>query len=282
MIVVTGATGNVGRPLVGALANAGQTVTAVSRGTTASLPSRPGLVPVIADLADARSLEPALRGAKALFLLVSGAGAHVDGPAVLRAAADAGVSRVVLLSSQAAGTRPDSVSHAPLAALEDALRSCGLEWTILRPSGFATNAFAWIPSIREHRTVLAPFADVALPVVDPLDIAAVAAQALTDGSHAGATYVLTGPAPASPRERTQILADALGEPLGFEELSKDEARAQLLRFMPEPVADGTLDILGQPTQEEQRVSPDVRVVTGRSAHTFADWARRNVDAFAAE
>ena len=282
MIVVTGATGNVGRPLVGALANAGHTVTAVSRGTTASLPSRPGLVPVIADLADARSLEPALRGAKALFLLVSGAGAHVDGPAVLRAAADAGVSRVVLLSSQAAGTRPDSVSHAPLAALEDALRSCGLEWTILRPSGFATNAFAWIPSIREHRTVLAPFADVALPVVDPLDIAAVAAQALTDGSHAGATYVLTGPAPASPRERTQILADALGEPLGFEELSKDEARAQLLRFMPEPVADGTLDILGQPTQEEQRVSPDVRVVTGRSAHTFADWARRNVDAFAAE
>lgn len=112
-----------------------------------------------------------------------------------------------------------------MASLEDALRSCGLEWTILRPSGFATNAFAWIPSIREHRTVLAPFADVDLPVVDPLDIAAAAAQALTDGAHARTTYVLTGLAPASPRERTQTLADALRQPLGFEELSKDEAQA---------------------------------------------------------
>ncbi|MFE7406534.1 SDR family oxidoreductase [Isoptericola sp. NPDC057559] len=279
MIVVTGATGNVGRPLVESLADAGHAVTAVSRGVTSGLPSRPGVSPVVADLADPAGVAPALVGAQALFLLVPGAGAHVDGPALLRAAADAGVRRVVLLSSQAAGTRPTSVSHAPLAALETAVRSSGLDWTILRPGGFTTNAFAWVPSVRAERTVLAPYADVALPAVDPGDIADVAAAALTGDGHAGRVYGLTGPEATSPRRRAEILGAALGEELRFVELGHDQAREQLLRAMPAPVADGTLDILGRPTPEERRVSPDVPAVLGRPATSFEDWVGRNLDAF---
>ncbi|MCK9795396.1 NAD(P)H-binding protein [Isoptericola sp. 4D.3] len=279
MIVVTGATGNVGRPLVDFLAGAGHAVTAVSRGVTSPPPARRGVTPMVADLADADALVPVLRGAKALFLLVSGAGGHVDGRAVLGRAAGAGVSRVVLLSSQAAGTRPGSVSHAPLAALEAEVRSSGLEWTVLRPGGFTTNAFAWVPSIRAQRTVFAPYADVALPAVDPLDIAEVAAAALAGDGHAGRTYTLTGPEPTSPRRRAELLGAALGEELTFVELGHDQARAQLLRVMPEPVADGTLDILGRPTPEEVRVSPDVEGVLGRPATSFAAWAGGQVDVF---
>ncbi|MCG3752309.1 MULTISPECIES: NAD(P)H-binding protein [Amycolatopsis] len=279
MIVVTGATGNVGRLLVESLTEAGHAVTAVSRGVTSPPPSRPGVTPMVADLADAGSLAPALKGADALFLLVSGAGAHVDGEAVLRAAADAGVSRVVLQSSQAAGTRPEAVSHAPLAALEEAVRSSGLEWTVLRPGGFTTNTFAWIPTIRAQRKVFSPFGDVALPAVDPLDIAEVAAAALTGGGHAGQTYVLTGPEATSPRQRAEILGAALGEPLEFVELDRAQAREQMVQQMPEPVADGTLDILGQPLPEELRSSPDVEKVLGRPATSFASWASRSVDAF---
>lgn len=279
MIVVTGATGNVGRPLVEALAGANHAVTAVSRGATAALPTQSGVIPVAADLSDATSLEPALMGADALFVLVSGAGAHVDGPEVMQRAHNAGVRHVVLLSSQAVATRPESVAYAPLAALEEAVRASGMSWTILRAAGFATNAFAWIPSIREQLAVFAPFGDVALPAVDPHDIAEMATVTLIDEAHAGQTYVLTGPESTSPRNRTEILGRVLGESLNFVEQSYAEARAQLVQFMPEPVADGTLAILGQPTAEERRVSPDIQHVLGRPARSFTEWAEQNADAF---
>ena len=123
MIVITGATGNVGRPLVEQLADAGHAVTAVSRATSAPLPARPRVVTSVADLSDVETLAPALVGADALFLLVSGAGAHVDGPTLLKHAEAAGVRRVVLQSSQAVGTRPGTPSHASLVGLEEAVRS---------------------------------------------------------------------------------------------------------------------------------------------------------------
>jgi len=279
MIVVTGATGNVGRALVASLTGAGHAVTAVARGIGAPLPAGRHVTPATADLSAPETLAPALAGAEALFLLVPGAGAGIDAPALLKAAAVAGTGRVVLLSSQAVGTRPGAVSHAPMAAIEEAVRAAGLEWTILRAGSLASNTLAWAPDVRAGRAVAAPYGDVALPVVDPADVAEVAAAALTGGTHTGRSYVLTGPEPVSPRECTQILGTVLGRPLGFAELSGEEARARMLSFMPAPVADGTLAILGHPTPEETRVSPDVARVLGRPGRPFADWARRNADAF---
>ncbi|WP_326558779.1 NAD(P)H-binding protein [Micromonospora sp. NBC_01796] len=278
MIVVAGATGNVGRPLVAALSAAGEQVTAVSRGT-ADPATPPGVRHRAADLAEPETLRPVLDGADALYLLVSGAGAHLDPYKILDVAKAGGVRRVVLQSSQAAGTRPASVSHAPLLRIEDALRQSGLDWTILRPGGFDSNAFAWADGIRDRRTVAAPFGDVGLPTIDPVDIAEVAAVVLRDRGHTGRTYELTGPAPVSSRERARAIGDALGTPVRFVEQSRDEARAQMLRFMPEPVVDGTLAILGEPTPAEQQVSPAVEQVLARKPRTFADWAARNIDAF---
>ncbi|MEV6348037.1 NAD(P)H-binding protein [Actinoplanes sp. NPDC051851] len=277
MFVVTGATGNVGRTLVSILAASGTAVTAVSRGR------RPVAVPDgvrhhRADLEEPESLGPALAGADAMFLLVEGAGANLDGPEILRVATAAGVKRVVLQSSQAVGTRPASASHAPLHAIEEHVRRSGLGWTILRPGGFASNALAWAEAVRSRRTVAAPFGDVGLPVVDPDDIAGVAAVAL-HGGHDGRTYVLTGPALSTPRRRAADLAAALGAPIRFVEQSPDEARRQMLGFMPPPVVEGTLAILGTPTDIEQRISPDVTEVLGRPPRPFAEWAARNIDAF---
>ncbi|MGA6156332.1 NAD(P)H-binding protein [Stenotrophomonas sp. NPDC087984] len=280
MIVVTGATGNVGRPLVEALAAVGEQVTAVSRRPTGTeLPE--GVRHHRADLADPGSLRPALDGADALFLLFAGEPLTGEQPVreLLETAGSAGVGRVVVLSSQAAVTRPQAISHAPLRSLEEAVRASGLDWTVLRPGGFGSNAFAWAGSVRTRRTVAAPFGDVGLPVVDPADIAEVAAATLRGRGHAGRTYELTGPAPVSPRQQAQTIGDALGEPVRFTELSREQARAEMLRFMPEPVADGTLDILGEPTAAEQRVSPDVERVLGRPPRAFADWAMRNIAAF---
>jgi uncharacterized protein YbjT (DUF2867 family) len=282
MIVITGATGNVGRSLTASLVSAGHVVTAVARGTSADLPSGTGIIPVAADLTDpsaVQSVAANMAGAKALFLLVPGVGAGVDAPALLEMAATAGVQRVVLLSSQAVGTRPGAAAYAPMAAIEDAIVRSRLEWTILRAGGLASNAFAWVPTLRTRQMVFAPYGDVALPAVDPLDIADVAAVALTGDGHLGRTYVLTGPEATTPRQRTEMIARVIQQDIAFIQVSPDDAREQMLQFMPAPVADATLAILGHPTPEEARVSPDVEKLLGRPARSFADWAQRNVSAF---
>jgi len=269
MIAVTGATGNVGRELVRILTEAGEEVRAVSRRPT----RLPGVRHRAADLADPPSLREAFHGAERLFLLVAG-----DDPAgVLKMAEEGGVRHVVLLSSQGAGTRPELYEHP--AAFERSVRASGLTWTILRPGGFHSNAYAWAGSIRADRTVAAPFADVALPSVDPADVAGVAASVLAEPGHEGRTYELTGPAAITPRERVAALGEALGVELRFVEQTREEARAQMLRFMPEPVVDGTLGILGEPTPGEQRVGPAVGEILGRPPRTFADWAAGAVAAF---
>lgn len=278
MIVVTGATGNVGQPLVRMLAAAGEQVTAVSR-RPLEVDAPEGVRHRQADLADPESLRPAFDGADALFLLIAGSGEDLNPGAILDAAKSGGVHRIVLLSSQITGSRPEAASHARLRAFEDTVRQSDPAWTILRPSGFASNAFQWIDPVRSQRTIAAPFGDIRLPVIDPTDIAEAAAAVLRDGDHAGRTYELTGPEPVSPREQAQAIGGALGTPVRFVEQSRAEARAQMLRFMPEPVVDGTLDILGEPSAAEQRVSPTVERILGRAPRTFADWAVRNIDAF---
>ncbi|WP_221348185.1 SDR family oxidoreductase [Streptomyces beigongshangae] len=278
MIVVTGATGNIGRPLTRALTEAGRQVTTVSR-HTAKVPD--GVRHVVADLADPAGLKPVLADAEALFLLLSG-DLHALGadPAdIIGEAAGNGVRRVVLLSTLGVATRPFGRTRIAMRALEDTLRGSGLEWAVLRPGGFASNALWWADSVRTRRTVAAPFGDVGVPIVDPADIAEVAAACLVDDRHIGGTYELTGPEVITPRRQTEAVATALGSPVEFHELTREEARAAMTRSMPAELADDTLDILGSPNPAELRVSPDVRRVLGRAPRPFADWAARNVAAF---
>ncbi|MGC9381471.1 SDR family oxidoreductase [Streptomyces sp. MH13] len=278
MIVVTGATGNIGRPLTQALAEAGRQVTAVSR-HPAAVPD--GVRHVAADLAEPSGLEPALAGAKALFLLLSG-DLHATGanPAdIISEAAAGGVRRVVLLSTLGVVTRPSGRTRIAMRALEDRLRESGLEWAILRPGGFASNALWWAESVRAQQVVAAPFGDIGVPVIDPADIAAVAAACLMEDRHTGGVYELTGPEVITPRQQTEAIAAALGSPVRFHELTRDEAKAAMTRSMPAELADDTLDILGSPSPAELRVSPDVQQVLGRAPRPFADWAARHVAAF---
>lgn len=271
MIVVTGATGNIGRPLTRALAEAGEQVTAVSRHAT---DVSQGVRHVVADLADPTSLEPTLAGAKALFLFPSGNPADV-----IRQAVDNGVRRIVLLSSQGVATRPFGTTRIAMRELEDTLKASGADWAILRPGGFASNALWWAESVRAQRLVAAPFGDVGVPIIDPADIAEVAKTCLLDQKHTGGVYELTGPAVITPRQQAEAIVAALGEPVRFHELTRAEAKAGMAQLMPAELADDTLDILGAPTEAEQRVSPDVEAILGRAPRTFADWAERNAAAF---
>nr|BFD88203.1 hypothetical protein StreXyl84_76040 [Streptomyces sp. Xyl84] len=194
-------------------------------------------------------------------------------PDVVEAVRAGGVRQIVLLSSQGVSTGDHT------SGLEDAVTRSGLEWTMLRPGGFHSNTLRWAAAVRGHRTVTAPFGDVALPTVDPADIAGVAAAALTDPAHTGNVYELTGPAAVSPREQTAAIGAALGEPVRFAEQSRSEARAEMARFMPEPLVERTLDILGAPSPGLRRVGPDVERLLGRPPRTIAQWAARNDAAF---
>jgi uncharacterized protein YbjT (DUF2867 family) len=270
MIVVAGATGNVGRPLVAALAAAGESVIAVSRGE-AEFPA--GVVHRKADLAEPDTLGAAFAGADRLFLLIRDMALDVR-PAV-KAAAAAGIGRIVLLSSEIAHTRKDDSQL----AFEDAVRESGLEWTILRPGGFASNAFLWTEEVRQHRSITAPFGDVGHPLIDPLDIAEVAAAALTEDGHTGQTYLLSGPALVSPREQAAAIGAAIGEPVAFIEQSRAEAREELLQFWPADIVDVSLEVMGNPNAEELRLTGEVERILGRPATSFAAWAERNAAAF---
>ena len=279
MIAVTGATGNIGSALVQRLSAADEKVVAITRGEKEiRLPA--GVEHRRADIGDPSELAAAVTGAQALFLLLSGEQGMAGVPAgeVLGAVRAAGVGRVVLVSSLSVASRPRPTA-ARILEFEALLRESDLEWTILRPGGFFSNAYAWAESIHGQRAVYAPFGDVALPHVDPADIAEVAAAALTSPDHAGHTYTLTGPVPITPREQAGILAEALGEPIAFREITRAEALTAMTKFMPEPVADETLSILGAPVPAELSVSADTEKILGRPATPFADWAARNIAAF---
>ncbi|MGW8686288.1 SDR family oxidoreductase [Streptomyces sp. NPDC055817] len=278
MIVVTGATGNVGQPLTQALAKAGEQVTAVSR-HAAAMPD--GVRHVPADLAEPQGLTPALDGAKALFLLLSG---DLHAPEarptdIIDLAAASGVRRVVLLSSQGVATRPLGPSRIAMRAVEDALRESGMDWAVLRPGGFASNALAWAESVRTQGMVAAPFGDVGVPIVDPADIAEVAAACLLDDRHSGGILELTGPEVITPRQQSEAIAAALGSPVRFHELTREEAKAAMTQFVPPELADDTLDIISAPNPAELRISSDVERVLGRAPRPFNNWVARSIAAF---
>jgi uncharacterized protein YbjT (DUF2867 family) len=275
MLLVTGATGNVGAEVVNALAAADQQVRALVRSDGA-----PGLLPgveaVSGDLNRPESLAGALAGVRGVFLL-SG---YADMEGLLAEVRAAGVERVVLLSgsSAASGDTSNAVS-AYMIRSEDAVRAGGVPFTILRPFGFMSNALRWRDQLKAGDVVREPFADVAVAMVDPYDLAAVAAAALVSEGHEGRIYVVSGPEALRPADRVRILGAALGRDLRLEALSDEQARAQMTAEMPVGYVDAFFDFYVDGSLDESQVQPTVQEVLGREPRTFEQWAAAHADAF---
>ena len=275
MILVFGATGNVGGALVRHLAGDGVPVRAVVRDPQrADLP--PGVEAVAGDLTDAASLRPALAGVTAAFLLSGYAG--IDGLAAEMP--EAGVERAVLLSSGAApsGDTTNAVARYHIAS-EQAVRNAGLAWTFLQPNSFMTNTYEWVPQLRAGDVVRAAFAEVAVATIDPADIAAVAARALRDGGLEGRGLRLSGPEALRPADRLRTLGAALGRDLRLEPIPDDVARAEMSASMPAEYVDAFFSFFVDGTLDETTVHPTVREVLGREPRPFAGWVAEHVDRF---
>ena len=274
MILVTGATGNVGSEVVSALVSAGEPVRALSRGEANA--AKPGVEVVPGDLDAPESLAPALSGVDAVFLLPG----FRDMPGVLDQIRKAGGTRVVLLSGgSAADNDPDNAVSAYMARSEAAVRESGLPWTFLRPAAFMSNTLRWIPELRAGDVVREPFPHVRVANVDPYDIAAIAVAALLTSAHEGKIYYPTGPESLLPADRLAILGEVLGRNLTLHGLSPDEARKELTAAMPEKYVDAFFRFYIDGTLDESTVRPTVEEVTGRPPRTFRDWAITHAAAF---
>ncbi|MFC5828962.1 NAD(P)H-binding protein [Nonomuraea insulae] len=281
MILVTGATGTIGRELVRQLDDGDVPTRVLVRD-----PARAGDLParaerVIGDLDRPDTLKPAFTGADRLFLLTPGIGtAHTA--AAVAAAVAAGVRHVVHLSS-------NNVLGDPMPAMgrwhherEEIIRACGIPATILRPAGFMTNALQWAGTIAADGYVIDPIGPGRYAPIDPADIAAVAALVLTTRGHEGQAYDLTGGELLTLADQVRILAAATGRPIEARPAATP-AQAVLSRFPaggPQPLIDALTEgyALMRAGAADYRTGT-VRALLGRDPATFTDWCARNAAAF---
>ncbi|MFI1443987.1 NAD(P)H-binding protein [Streptomyces fructofermentans] len=284
MILVTGATGTIGSGVVRLLAERGGKVRALTRDPSRMRAPEGAAVEVArGDYLDLASVDAALGGVEAVFLVgvLGPDDAERDRALVARALA-AGVGRIVKLS--AIGTGESGLGRVGTWHLpgERAVRDSGAQWTVLRPSSFASNTLSWAGAVRAGEPVPNMTGDGRQGVVDPRDVSAVAAEALLSARHAGRTYTLTGPETLSVPDQAAVLAEVLGRPVGTEDLAPDRARTRMSEWgmdaeYVEGVSAGNAFVR---RGGNDVVTEEVRQVLGRAPRSYREWARDHREAFA--
>lgn len=285
-VVVTGATGAVGRRIVSGLLDYGRLARGTSRRPErASFPS--GAEAVFGDLDDPSTLRSAFDGAAQLVLI-----AVPETIAEILTHADRqGVEHVVLISSAAVTAGYDTTYNA---VAEKAVRDSGLEWTIVRPGEFATNSLLiWGPSIRTHRAAVEPFPDQIGHPVHEADVADVVVADLVDPRRRGRIDTLIGPDSLSKREQVSAVAEALGEPIVLDEVSAAEARAFyreqggfaaanadfLFGFESYDGVEGAVDEPHDTAAPDDDAYLTLDQITGAAARTYQQWAHDHAHDF---
>jgi len=280
-VLVTGATGRVGRVVIDLLIDAGVPVRALIHRseTAATLPTNVDVV--TGDLTAPESLDAGLRDVGAVFLVWTAP--PTTAPAVIERLATHAL-RVVFLSAPHKTPHPFFQQPNPMAVLyadiERRIAAAGLESTIIRPGMFASNASLWwATAIRTEGVVRWPYGAAEIAPVDDRDVAAVAALTLYQDGHAGGDYVLTGPDSLSQAEQVRIIGDVLGRRIGFEELSPDEFRRETEGSWPRPVVDMLLAAWGATIGRPAFMSSTVSDILGSPPRSFRQWVTDHAAVF---
>jgi len=279
-VLVTGATGRVGRAVVDLMADAGVPVRALVHRSESAATLPANVETVSGDLTVPGSLDAALQGISTVFLVWT-APPETAAAVVDRLAAH--VQRVVLLSAPHRTPHPFFQQPNPMAALfaeiERLITAVGLDSTIIRPGMFASNAlFWWAAAIRADGVVRWPYGAAETAPVDDRDVAAVVARTLYEDGHSGGDYVLTGPESLSQAEQVSTIGDVLGRPITFEELSPDEFRREA-PVGSRPAVDMLLAAWDAAMGQPAYVTSTVSDILGSPPRTFRQWAADHATAF---
>ncbi len=277
MILISGATGHVGKHLVKQLVDKGEAVRVLVRD-----PSRVAIFPnqverVTGDLDRPETLPAALRGIEQLYFVTP------DTQQVMRlieAARQAGVQHVVKQSTiEADRSLGPGKWHREQ---EERIKAAGFSWTFLRPTMMMDNTIEWwAETIKSQNAVYFPGGKGRVAPVDPRDIAAVAAAVLTCPEHQGQVYELTGPESLTIAEMVQTLSRVLGKPIRYTNVPVFLAALGMRRFgLPGSVVKGLMETLGALRRNEYAYVTDVvERVGGVKPHRFEAWCQENIRSF---
>ncbi len=269
-ILITGASGNIGTPLVEALRLQGADFEIMRSKADATGAVR------VASFSDASGLQSAFRGIDTLFVLLPLVPNKLElAINVANAAKAAGVKHIV--RSSGAGADPQAAFALPKlqGTIDRVFQDTGIATTFLRPAGFMQNYSGFMAGMVKAGTVYGATADAAQSLIDVRDIAAVAATTLTNPQkHAGKAYTLTGGEALTDSQRVQILSEVLGRTVSFVEVSQEAGRASMVQMgMPEKIVEW-LDSLNAIVSAGYAgaISPDVQTLLGRAPIGFRQFA----------
>ncbi|WP_033324671.1 SDR family oxidoreductase [Streptomyces yerevanensis] len=281
MILVTGATGNVGSELVAQLAADGVPMRAMTRNPgKANFPA--GVEVVAGDFDKPETLPAALAGVDRVFVCPPGYGPEgpVQERTLVAAAREAGVKHLVKLSTSGVGygaTDPLTSGHR---AGEQVIQESGLEWTILRPGTFMVYLYGYADTIGKERTMYVTEGDPVSAMIHPRDIASVAAKVLTTSGHEGQAYTLTGGEALSPQRQGEIIGEALGQEVRVVERTQAETQAEFDRLgWGGPRLEALLELKRQSAAWDWKISDSVEKITGKAPLTLRDWVEENIHIF---
>ena len=283
MILVTGATGNIGSEVVRLLRERGERIRVLVRDPKKLSNTDDGVEPVVGDLSRPETLAPAFAGVTKLFLMGHANELPEITANVLRAAQPSPLGHVVLVSSSTVYADPEITLGRWHREAEDLIKASGLSYTMLRPGYFSSNAgLWWAGTIRAQGAVYLQPSRARTAPIDPRDIAAVAVCALTEPGHEGKTYRLIGPPPhLSSADQVRIVGEALGRPLRIVEVTEAAAREGMLRAgRPAFLIDAVTEAMRSGDREgDETLSGDVLAVTKKEPRSFATWVKDHVDVF---
>ena len=282
MILVTGATGNIGSELVKLLVAKGESVRVISRDEKRVSHLDPGVQRVIGDRHDPSIVRKAVQGTDKVFMLaVLFDKNHEADRLLIEEAKQAGARQIVMISSGTVRMEGNAIGRLHREK-EQMVEDSGIPWTLLRPGGFMSNAIVWwAESIKSQSKVFNPAGNGKTAPISPYDIAAVAAAALTSPGHDGKAYDLTGAELLSAPEQVEILSKVIGEPIECVDIPPEVAAERMIAAgLPDALVKSLAELWEQVRKEAYTFhTNEVERLTGRPAQTFETWCREHRSAF---
>ncbi len=280
MILVLGSTGTTGGEVARRLIAAGRQPRLLVRSPVKARAFQDDAELVEGDLDRPETVEAAMKGVEAMYLVSSGVRGRTQEIEAIDVAKRAGVRHVVKLSVIGADAPFFTIARWH-AEVENHLKGSGLAWTMLRPGNFMTNALMWADPIRSGGAFHQPTGDGRWAAIDPADIGAVAARALSSPGHEGKAYAMTGPEALSAAQYAQKISAAIGKPVAFVDVPPEAAHDQILKSgMPTEYVDALLDLFAtMKAGKLDFVADGVERATGEKPRGFDDWVRRNAATF---